>query len=204
MSTRQRQEPTERQAQYLDFIRHYSEVHKIPPAEADIAQYFGVSAPSVHQMILTLEARGFLARSPGQARAIRVLVPPAPRTPRESSPSAVQPPVLPVGEPTSVVEAATSVGREVLSRLFAQADEAALDDAEFAPLVGCVLDGVDAGLRAAGVAPDAAGAARTRLLEEALRTYTTLCAQHDPSGADAEEDAETFSYLMAHGDWPDA
>jgi hypothetical protein len=171
VSARQRQEPTERQAEYLDFIRHYSGVHKRPPSEGDMARYFGVSAPSVHQMILTLEARGFLARDPGKARATQVLVPPPRRTPRGSSPSAVQPAMLPAGEPTSVVEAATSVGREVLSRLFAHADQSPLDDAEFAPLVGCVLDGVDAGLRAAGATRDVAGEARNRLLEEALRKY---------------------------------
>jgi DNA-binding MarR family transcriptional regulator len=35
-----------------------------------------VSPPTVHRMILTLEKRGFIERTPGQARAIRVLVPP--------------------------------------------------------------------------------------------------------------------------------
>jgi hypothetical protein len=180
-------------------------VRKRSPSEGDMARYFGVSAPSVHQMILTLEARGFLARDTGKARATQVLVPPPPRrTPRGSSPSAVQPAVPPAGEPTSVVEAATSVGGEILSRLFALADQVPLDDAEFAPLVGCVLDGVDAGLRAAGATRDVAGEARNRLLEEALRKYTALCAQNDPSGADAKEDGETFLYLMTHGRWPDA
>ena len=35
-------------------------------------QYFRVSPPSVHQMILTLETHG--ERTPGQARSIRLLI----------------------------------------------------------------------------------------------------------------------------------
>jgi DNA-binding MarR family transcriptional regulator len=41
-----------------------------------MAQFFGVTPPSVHQMVLTLERRGFIARTPGVARSIRLLVPP--------------------------------------------------------------------------------------------------------------------------------
>lgn len=202
MTARQEREPTERQAEYLDFIRHYSEVHGRPPSEGDIVRYFGVSAPSVHQMILALEARGFLARSPGRTRAIRVLVAPSRRPLGENSSSGVCPPMTTAGEPTSAVEATISVGSEVLSRLFAYYDRYQMDDAEFAPLVGCLLDGVDSGLRVAGVARDVAGEARNRLLEQALRTYTAVCAQNDPSGADAKEEGETFLYLMKHGRWP--
>ena len=67
---------TERQGQYLAFIYHYSKVNRRPPAEADIQRFFDVSAPTVHQMVLTLEAGGHVARTPGQARSLRVLVPP--------------------------------------------------------------------------------------------------------------------------------
>lgn len=37
--------------------------------------YFRVSPPSVHQMILTLEKKGFITREPGMARSIRIKVP---------------------------------------------------------------------------------------------------------------------------------
>jgi hypothetical protein len=67
---------TARQGQYLAFIHSYSKVHGQPPAEADMQRYFQVSAPSVHQMVVTLEKRGLIARVPGQARTIRVLLPP--------------------------------------------------------------------------------------------------------------------------------
>jgi Mn-dependent DtxR family transcriptional regulator len=67
---------TTRQGQCLAFIYHYSKVNRRPPAEADIQKYFAVSAPTVHQMVVALEAAGQLERTPGVARSIRVLVPP--------------------------------------------------------------------------------------------------------------------------------
>ena len=42
----------------------------------DIQQYFCVTPPSVHQMVLTLERAGFIRRQPGAARSIEVLVDP--------------------------------------------------------------------------------------------------------------------------------
>lgn len=67
---------TPSQGRYLAFIHYYSKIHGYPPAEADTQRFFKVSPPAVHQMILTLEKRGLIERSPGQARAIRVLLPP--------------------------------------------------------------------------------------------------------------------------------
>lgn len=66
---------TAKQGQYLAFIHYYHKIHGRAPAEADMQRYFGVSAPSVHQMVLTLERRGLIERVPGQARTIRVLLP---------------------------------------------------------------------------------------------------------------------------------
>ena len=37
--------------------------------------YFAVTPPSVHQMVLTLHANGFIDRIPRQARSIRLLLP---------------------------------------------------------------------------------------------------------------------------------
>ena len=67
---------TARQGQYLAFIYHYTKINRRAPAEADIQRYFSVSAPSVHQMVVALEAAGHLTRTPGAARSMRVLVPP--------------------------------------------------------------------------------------------------------------------------------
>jgi DNA-binding MarR family transcriptional regulator len=69
-------QPTVKQGQYLAFIFHYMKVHRVAPAEADLQRFFGVTPPSVHQMIVTLEANGFIERTPGQARSIRLLVQP--------------------------------------------------------------------------------------------------------------------------------
>jgi Mn-dependent DtxR family transcriptional regulator len=65
---------TEKQGQYLAFIHYYSKLHGRAPAEADMERYFGVTPPSVHQMVLTLEVKGFIERTPGQGRSIRLLM----------------------------------------------------------------------------------------------------------------------------------
>jgi repressor LexA len=66
---------TERQGQYLAFIHYYTKVNGKPPAEADMQRYFRVTPPSVHQMVVTLAANGFIERVPGQGRSIRLLIP---------------------------------------------------------------------------------------------------------------------------------
>ena len=58
------------QGQYLAFIYYYTKLHGEPPAERDMVKYFKVTAPVVHQMVLTLEKKGFLFRVPGAARSI--------------------------------------------------------------------------------------------------------------------------------------
>ena len=65
---------TPRQGQFLAFIYHYSKLNGGPPAESDMARYFKVTPPTVHQMVVTLEKRGFIERQPGQARSIRLLL----------------------------------------------------------------------------------------------------------------------------------
>jgi repressor LexA len=66
---------TRRQGQFLAFIYYYTKVNGRPPAEADMQRYFQVSPPSVHQMVVKLEERGYIARVPGQGRSIRLLLP---------------------------------------------------------------------------------------------------------------------------------
>ena len=65
---------TTRQGQYLAFIHAYTLVLGRPPAEADMQRFFRVSPPTVHQMIVSLETAGLIARQPGVARSIVVLV----------------------------------------------------------------------------------------------------------------------------------
>lgn len=67
---------TPTQEQYLAFIHLYTRLHRRPPAETDIQEYFRVSPPSVHQMVLTLERAGLIRRQPRTPRSIEVLVDP--------------------------------------------------------------------------------------------------------------------------------
>lgn len=67
---------TETQGQYLAYIATYTKLHRRAPAEADIQQYFGVTPPTVHRMIVVLTERGLIRRRPGQPRSIEVRVPP--------------------------------------------------------------------------------------------------------------------------------
>ena len=67
---------TPTQGQYLAFIYNYTKIHGRPPAEADLERYFKVAFSSIHQMIITLEKRGLIGRTPGEARSIRVLLSP--------------------------------------------------------------------------------------------------------------------------------
>ena len=66
---------TEKQGQYLAFIFYYTKLNGRSPAEADMQRYFRVTPPSVHQMVLTLELKGFIERTPGQGRSIRLRIP---------------------------------------------------------------------------------------------------------------------------------
>lgn len=67
---------TEKQGQYLAFIYYYTRIHGRAPAEAEMQPYFRVSPPAVHQMVLTLAARGLIERTPGHARSLRLRIPP--------------------------------------------------------------------------------------------------------------------------------
>ena len=67
---------TLKQGQYLAFIHLYTRLHRRPPAETDMQEYFRVTPPSVHQMVLTLERQGFIRRQPRTARSIELLVDP--------------------------------------------------------------------------------------------------------------------------------
>ena len=64
---------TSKQGQYLAFIYNYTVMHGTAPAEADMQQFFGATPPTIHQMILKLEEKGFISRIPRQPRSIKLL-----------------------------------------------------------------------------------------------------------------------------------
>ena len=65
---------TDKQGQYLSFIYYYTKINGRAPAEADMERYFAVTPPSVHQMVLALESKGLIERTPGLGRSIRLRV----------------------------------------------------------------------------------------------------------------------------------
>ena len=67
---------TEKQGQYLAFICNYTKIHGRAPVEWEIQTYFRTTPASEHQMIVRLDRNGLISRVPGQARSIKVLVPP--------------------------------------------------------------------------------------------------------------------------------
>jgi DNA-binding MarR family transcriptional regulator len=66
---------TAKQGQYLAFIYYYTKIHGRAPSQADMQDYFRVSPPSVHQMVLSLEKLGLTERTPGQGRSLKLLLP---------------------------------------------------------------------------------------------------------------------------------
>jgi len=81
--------PTARQAEYLTFIRAFTERWGIPPSFEEIGRHFMTTAPSVNSMVKTLERRGFLTRIPGQARTLRVIVAADPKSPGRAAKGSV-------------------------------------------------------------------------------------------------------------------
>ena len=65
---------TPRQGQYLAFIYYYTKLNGLPPAERDMERCFRTSPSAVHQMVLSLEKRRLIERTPGQARSIHLLL----------------------------------------------------------------------------------------------------------------------------------
>ena len=74
---------THKQGQYLAFIHAYATLNRRAPAEADMQAFFRVTPPSVHQMVLQLERRQLIRRTPRVARSIELLVPVASLPPLE-------------------------------------------------------------------------------------------------------------------------
>jgi DNA-binding MarR family transcriptional regulator len=65
---------TTKQGQYLAFIYYYTKIHRRSPSEADIRDFFQVSPPAVHQMIMNLAKLGLIEKTPGQGRSIKLLL----------------------------------------------------------------------------------------------------------------------------------
>jgi repressor LexA len=147
---------TPRQGQFLAYINHYITLHVRPPAEAEMMQFFQVTPPSVHQMILTLERRGLISRVPGQARSITLRLPAEKLPPLHgaTATATIHPPP-PKTDAYPVTDTETTLlrfGKIQLEHWFSYNRQTPLDDSEFVPLLDMLIDTfAQAGLSAAPV-----------------------------------------------------
>jgi DNA-binding MarR family transcriptional regulator len=65
---------TRTQGQLVAYVYWYTKVHRIPPSENEVAEFLGVRGPSAHRMIVRLHGSGFLSRTPGRPRTLKVLL----------------------------------------------------------------------------------------------------------------------------------
>lgn len=66
------QNPTTKQQQVLDFIKHYIDERAYSPSFLDIAKHTGVSVGTVHRHLQALEARELITRNANEARSIQL------------------------------------------------------------------------------------------------------------------------------------
>ena len=66
---------TKKQGEYLAFIHQYTKMRGFAPAFAEMEHYFGVTPPTVNQMIKNLEKKGLIEKEPRKARSIKVTLP---------------------------------------------------------------------------------------------------------------------------------
>lgn len=156
-----------------------------------MVQFFRVTPPSVHQMIVTLERRDLITRVPGEARSIRLKLPPEklPTLYGSGATAIIQPSAQQTeGQPSTDAQAAlVRLGKIQIEDLFAHNNQNPLGDAEFIPLLDMLIKSFDrAGLSVSGV---------KRLRRHACETYHLLCQQAKP-GSSFEESMELmFSHL---------
>ena len=77
---------TDKQGQYLAFIHTYVLLNGRAPAETDMQRFFGVTPPSVHNMVVELERKGLIRRTPRQARSIELVIAEAELPPLRAQP----------------------------------------------------------------------------------------------------------------------
>lgn len=64
--------PTERETDYLDFIKEHTNRYGKPPAPYDMERRFQIPAHQVEAALLEMERKGLIARKFGQPKSIRI------------------------------------------------------------------------------------------------------------------------------------
>jgi DNA-binding MarR family transcriptional regulator len=182
---------TSRQGQFLAYIHHYTTLHGRPPAEAELVQFFQVTPPSVHQMVLTLERRGLITRAPGEARSIRLKLPPEELPPLRGAHTAKNlPPPAPENrdqQPDDAQAALAQLGRIQIEELFTHNSQNPLDDSEFLPLLDTVISSFTrAGLNALRI---------KELRRHVCELYHRCCQETEPDSSFEANMELMFSYL---------
>jgi repressor LexA len=182
---------TARQGQFLAYISHYTTLHGRPPAEAEMMQFFQVTPPSVHQMILTLERRGLISRVPGQARSItlRLLAEELPPLRGATATATIHPPPSKTeNHPAKDTETILlRFGKSQLEHWFGYNGHKPLDDSQFVSLLDMVIDSfAHAGLSATPV---------QQLRRHACEIFHSYCQQSAPQSTFEENIELMFSYL---------
>ena len=182
---------TSRQGQFLAYINHYITLDGRSPAEAEMMQFFQVTPPSVHQMILTLERRKLISRVPGQARSITLRLPAEELPPLQSATTTAtsHPPPPKAGShaSTDMETMLLRFGKGQLEHWFNFNDQKPLDDSEFVPLLDMLIDSfAHAGLSVASV---------EQLRRHACELYHRYCQQVAPETAFEENVVLMFSFL---------
>ncbi len=182
---------TSRQGQFLAFIHQYTTLHGRPPAEAEMAHFFQVTPPSVHLMILTLERRELITRVPGEARSIRLKLPPEqlPHLHGAGTPATIPPTARQIeGQHFADLDAAMlRLGKIQIDDLFTHNGRRPLDDSEFIPLLDTLIESfAHAGLGAIQV---------KELRRHACESYHLRCQEAEPVSTFEANMQLMFSYL---------
>jgi DNA-binding MarR family transcriptional regulator len=182
---------TSRQGQFLGYIHRYTTLHGRPPSEAEMVEFFKVTPPTVHQMILTLERRGLISRTPGQARSIRLILTPESLPPLSgSSATMTKPPA--VRQPQDQAQADTEaallrLGKIQIEDLFAHNHKFPTDDSEFIPLLDTLIESfIRSGLSEMRV---------KELRRHACELYHGCCKEAEPESTMESNMELMFSHL---------
>jgi hypothetical protein len=154
-----------------------------------MVQFFQVTPPTVHQMILTLERRGLITRAPGQARSIKMTLPPEKLPPLPGASTGTPLPVWQTEgqQPKDTEAALLRLGKIQIKDLFAHNHRHPLDDSEFIPLLDTLIESfARAGLSAVAV---------KELRRHACELYHRCCQEAEPESTMESNMKLMFSYL---------
>ena len=154
-------------------------------------QFFQVTPPSVHQMILTLERRGLISRVPGQARSITLRLPAEELPPLRgaTATATIHPPPPETGDQPAADMKSTLLhfGKSQIDHWFSYNDQKPLDDSVFIPLLDMLMDS----FAHAGLSTTQVG----RLRRHACDTYDRYCRKAAPETTFEKNVELMFSFL---------